>query len=129
MKMLLVLLVCCCPLFAEDNVAIAVRGVDILRENLKDPDSLVVEHIYINTKSDKTQMCIRYRAKNSYGGYGREIVKYTGGNLLAVDIFGCVYSTCTHVEDSWKWATKKGWIEITDEYLKAAAPAANAAAK
>jgi hypothetical protein len=114
---LLVLLVCCCPLFAQDNVAVALRGVDVLRENLKDPDSLVVEHIYINTKSDKPQMCIRYRAKNSYGGYGREIVKYKGGNLLAADFL----SSCVHVEDSWNWATKKGWIEITDDYMKAAA--------
>jgi hypothetical protein len=44
-KMALVLLVCCCPLFAQDNVAVAVRGVELLRNHVRDPDSMVIERI------------------------------------------------------------------------------------
>src|ERR1700674_1222336 len=81
-KMTLVLLVCCCPLFAEDNVAVAVRGVELLRNHVRDPDSLVIERIYVNSKSVKAPMCIRYRSRNGFGGYVKEMAEYRGGDDL-----------------------------------------------
>lgn len=115
-RLVLVLLVCCCPLFAADEVAMAVHAVKVLHDNAKDPDSLVVEKIYANSKSDKPQLCIRYRARNGYGGYEKEMAKYKG-DKLEPDVLG----GCFNIERKWDWATKKGWSDITDQYVKAAA--------
>lgn len=64
---------------AEDQAAQAAKAAAELRfqrahlaaitvkRSLKDPDSLKWEHIYTN--DDASVVCLRYRAKNSFGGY------------------------------------------------------------
>ncbi len=42
----------------------------LLRASLRDPDSLVIEDIY--SRVPATAVCMRYRAKNGFGGYVRE---------------------------------------------------------
>jgi hypothetical protein len=48
-----------------------------IKKELKDPDSLVVEKIFVNEKV--TVACMQYRAKNSFGGYNRETVVVVQG--------------------------------------------------
>ena len=125
-KMLLVMLVCCCPLFAQDNVAVAVRGVELLRNHLRDPNSLIIERIYVLSKSVKAPICIRYRSRNGFGGYVREMAEYKGGdNLDSEPEFSRCPGLLADVDQSVKdRAIKKGWVDITDEYLKVTMPAA-----
>jgi hypothetical protein len=123
-KMLLVLLVCCCPLFAQDNVAVAVRGVELIRGQMRDPDSLVIESVY--TKPDKKpdrppKMLFCYRAKNGFGGYGREMARIEDGRIRASLSDGCGTLGSHRI-------ARMGWVDITDEYLKVAMPAAKDAA-
>jgi hypothetical protein len=45
-------------------------AVHMLRSSLRDPDSLVLEHVY--SRIPVTAICIEYRAKNGFGGVNRE---------------------------------------------------------
>jgi hypothetical protein len=119
-KLALVVLLCAISASAEDEIANAQRGVALLREQMRDPDSLVIEHIYakMDHKPDHPQMCIVYRAKNGFGGYGREIAEYTGKRMEADA--GNAIGPCNGIERNWDRAVKKGWADITDKYKAAA---------
>ena len=49
-------------------------AVRLLRESLRDPDSLVLENVF--ARHPAYAICIRYRAKNGFGGYNREFVAF-----------------------------------------------------
>ncbi len=53
------------PLY-DDEIAIRVTAKDLIKKNLRDPDSF--ELIDVSPKTGKT-VSIRYRAKNGFGGY------------------------------------------------------------
>ena len=73
---------------AEDAATTAAKAADELRfmraqlaatrvkRSLKDPDSLQWEYIYTN--DDASVVCLRYRAKNSFGGYAIENTTLVG---------------------------------------------------
>lgn len=70
------LLVVCCSAFAQvDLVAVqrAVNAVPVLRSMMKDPDSFVLEGVYIEAGPKALpghyEICYAFRAHNSYGGY------------------------------------------------------------
>ena len=131
MKKIVLVLLVCCPLFGQANarvqqqsaadVGVALRGVDLLRDRIRDPDSLVIERVYAKTdhKPDQPQMCIRFRSRNGFGGYVRNMAEYEGGNSLDPNADEH-FSPCAGIEQNWNRAVKKGWADITDEYLKAA---------
>lgn len=107
--------------FGEDNLLIATQGVKLVRDNAKDPDSLVIERIFLKTdrKPDHPQMCIRFRARNAMGGFVREMAEYKGGtNLIPNADQG--FSPCNGIERRWDWMSKHGWVDLTDEYAKKA---------
>lgn len=105
--------------FGEDEVANAQRGAALLREKMRDPDSLVIEHVYakMDHKPDHPLMCIAYRAHNAFGGYSRQMAEYKGGDNVNSDA-GESISRCAGIERNWKRASKKGWADITAEYFK-----------
>ena len=49
----------------------AVSGVPVLRSAMKDPDSFVLEGVWLRppNKQGISDVCYSYRARNSYGGY------------------------------------------------------------
>ncbi len=59
---------------STDNYAAAMVAVRLLRESLRDPDSLVLENVF--ARRPAYAICIRYRAKNGFGGYNREFVAF-----------------------------------------------------
>lgn len=119
MKRLVLVLVCCCPMFAQNDVATAVRGVEALRSQMRDPDSLRVETVYIkpDKKADHpASLLFCYRAKNGLGGYTREMARIKNGTVYDVPD-GCALLNPRRL-------IKIGWVDITDEYLKVAAVSA-----
>lgn len=54
-----------------------VAVVKRLKQNLREPDSVVWEQIYAN--DDATTICITYRARNGFGGMNRESVVIANG--------------------------------------------------
>ncbi len=105
----------------KDEVANALRAVALLREAMRDPDSLVIEHVYalMSHKVDQPFLCIAYRGRNAFNGYDREIARYKGHELSAEgsDSFT---TSCGDILRGWNRAANHGWAEITDEYTKAA---------
>jgi len=102
---------------ASDEVRNAASGVELLRASLRDPDSMVVEHVYakMSHKPDHPLICIAYRAKNGFGGYGYDIAEYKGGRSLQVETIGKL-GWCGGIERNLDRAIKKGWSDITAEY-------------
>lgn len=76
---------------AEDQAAAAAKAADELRfqrahlaattvkRSLKEPDSLQWEYIYTN--DDASVVCLRYRARNSFGGYVIETTTLVGNTF------------------------------------------------
>jgi hypothetical protein len=60
-------------------------------------------------------MCIPYRSRNGFGGYTHNVAEYKGGNDFSMGF------RCAGIERNLDKALQKGWADITDEYLKAAA--------
>jgi len=114
MKVLAFLLIACFAV-AEDELPAAKRGVDLVRASAKDPDSLVIERIYAKTehKPGHPWLCIRYRAKNSLGGYVREMAQYKGSSIDRDTLGGCA-----SIESNWDRAVKRSWTDITEQYAK-----------
>jgi hypothetical protein len=104
---LVVLLFTACA-FGEDEVANAQRGVALLRDKMRDPDSLVIEHVYakMDHKPDHPLMCIGYRAKNAFGGYGRQMAEYKGGDSVNADA-GNSIGWCAGIERNWNRASRR----------------------
>ena len=120
---MLLIMVAVCRAFgtASDDVAGALRATELLRERMVDPDSLVIEHVYAKAdhKPDHPLMCIPYRSRNGFGGYSHGVAEYKGGNNLNA-AGGESMGWCLGIERNLDRAMKKGWIDLTDEYFKAA---------
>lgn len=56
-------------------------AIEQLRQTMRDPDSLVVESAGVT--EDATTVCIRYRARNVFGGYDEAIAIDTGGRIAS----------------------------------------------
>lgn len=97
----------------------ASHGVAVLRERMRDPDSLVIEHVYarMNHNPDHPLLCIAYRAHNGFGGYSNDIAEYRGGQDIHSETIGHL-GWCGGIERNLKTAIRKGWADITDEYVK-----------
>ena len=52
-----------------DQKEAAARAVAVIRKSVRDPDSLVVEQIFM--RNPPNVVCIAYRAKNGFGGVNR----------------------------------------------------------
>jgi hypothetical protein len=104
-----------------DEVQNALRGVALLRDTMRDPDSLVIEHVYarMSHKPDHPMLCISYRAHNGFGGYSHDVAEYKGGNNLNPGTLKGI-GWCTGIERNLDRLERKGWAEITEEYAKAA---------
>jgi hypothetical protein len=104
-----------------DEVENALHGVAALRDVMRDPDSLVIEHVYamMGHKPDHPMQCIVYRARNGFNGYDRTIAEYKGGKDINSDASNN-FSHCGGIQRWWDKAVKHGWAEITEEYAKAA---------
>jgi hypothetical protein len=123
MKTLAVVLALSCASFAaaSDEVATALHATDLLRAKMRDPDSLVIEHVYakVDHKPDHPLMCIPYRSHNAFGGYSHGVAEYKGGNNLNA-AGGESVGWCLGIERNLDKRLKKGWVDLTDEYFKAA---------
>lgn len=69
-------------------------------------------------KPDHPLMCIVYRARNAFNGYERQMAEYKGVDSVNADA-GNSIGWCAGIERNWNRAVKKGWADITNEYLKA----------
>ena len=123
MKTLLVVLVLlgCAFGAASDEVAAALHATELLRARMRDPDSLVIEHVYAKAdhKPDHPLMCIPYRSHNAFGGYTHNVAEYKGGeNVNAAGDQSIGW--CTGIERNLDKRLSKGWVDLTGEYLKAA---------
>ena len=105
----------------KEEVANALRAVTMLREVMRDPDSLVIEHIYalMNHKVDQPFLCIAYRGRNAFNGYDREIARYKG-HELSTDGSDAFTTSCSEILREWNRASNHGWVDLTDEYFQAA---------
>ena|SRR5438876_49952 len=105
----------------KDEVANALRAVALLRDVMRDPDSLVIEHVYalMSHKVDQPFVCIAYRARNGFSGYVREIARYKGHELSA-DEADRFTTSCGEILQVWNRASAHGWADLTDDYFKAA---------
>src|SRR5437773_12402678 len=100
MKNILILLMLLCTAISlakdetsftvADEISNATKAVTLLREQLREPDSLVVEHVYgaLSHKPDKPMICILYRARNGFNGYERDIAEYRGGDRIDASTLG-----------------------------------------
>lgn len=61
---------------AEDKrYAVAATAARLLRESMRDPESLKIDSLRVN--QDANIVCAEYRARNGFGGMNREIVVVT----------------------------------------------------
>ena len=102
-----------------DEVKNATDGVAALRAVMREPESLVVEHIYakMEHKVDRPVICISYRAKNGFGGFSAEIAEYKGGRSINPNM-GRGFGWCSGIERNLDRAMAKGWSDITPDYQK-----------
>jgi len=56
-----------------------VSVLKVIKKNLREPDSLVIETVLTNENA--TVVCAEYRAKNGFGGMTREFIVYANKNL------------------------------------------------
>lgn len=62
----------------KPEVAQAVRGSAALRDQMRDPDSFVIEKVFTMTNKKGVDItCFEYRSKNGFGGMNRETALYT----------------------------------------------------
>lgn len=94
-----------------DEVVIAKQGISLLHNNMKDPDSFRVEHVYakMQHKAGHPLQCIVYRSKNSFGGYVHNVAEYKGGDAMSMGFM------CSGIERNLKRALAKDWQDITEE--------------
>jgi hypothetical protein len=64
-------------------------------------------------------LCMPYRSKNGFGGYSHGVAEYKGGDDIGANAENSI-GWCSGIERNLKKALKKGWVDLTDEYLKAA---------
>jgi regulator of protease activity HflC (stomatin/prohibitin superfamily) len=63
----------------ERNFQFTVLLAKSIKEAARDPESLVWESILAN--DDTSLVCFRFRAKNGFGGFNREVATYANGKL------------------------------------------------
>lgn len=59
----------------ENRFQITVMAATVVKNSMRDPDSLVWENILANDEA--TVICMEYRARNGFGGMNREFVVMT----------------------------------------------------
>jgi hypothetical protein len=62
----------------NDRRYAATVAVALLRRNLRDPDSLAIDHVFARTA---TTICVAYRARNGFGGMNRGFAVVTPTTL------------------------------------------------
>ena len=68
------------------------RAKTILKQTLRDPDSLVVENVICRGKTQKGWMCdVIYRATNGFGGYVREKITLIMQYDMENSLYKCVF--------------------------------------
>jgi hypothetical protein len=62
----------------KPEVAQAVRGSVLLRDQMRDPDSFVIEKVFTMTNKKGVEItCFEYRSRNGFGGMNRDTALYT----------------------------------------------------
>jgi hypothetical protein len=62
----------------KPEVMQAVRGSVLLRDQMRDPDSFVIEKVFTMTNQKGVDItCFEYRSRNGFGGMNRESALYT----------------------------------------------------
>ena len=119
----------------DGEVPTALQAVTVLRQQLLDPDSLVIEHVFASLyhKPQHPQLCITHRAHNSVGGYAYHVAEYTGGIHLNLEAENMFAGRCADMfgGSQNRWFTpaqleRARWAEITDQYRKAVDKPTNA---
>jgi hypothetical protein len=97
----------------KPEVAQAVRGSVLLRDQMRDPDSFVIEKVFTMTNKKGVDItCFEYRSRNGYGGMNRERVLYTEyKGKPHVDMSG-LGGSCAVTKDH-------PYVEITKEFHEA----------
>ena len=62
---------------SEDRFRLVAAMAQEIKGMMRDPDSIIFESTLSN--EDATVICIRYRAKNGFGGMNREVMAYANG--------------------------------------------------
>jgi hypothetical protein len=95
---------------AKPEVAQAVRGSVLLRDQMRDPDSFVIEKVFTMTNKKGVDItCFEYRSKNGYGGMSRESALYTEyKGKPRIDTSG-IDGSCAVTKDH-------PYVEITKEF-------------
>jgi hypothetical protein len=63
----------------QPEVAQAVRGSVLLRNQMRNPDSFVIERVFtLKNKKGAEITCFEYRSRNGFGGMDRVTALYTG---------------------------------------------------
>ncbi len=99
------------------EVSFALKAIELLRNRMRNPDSLVIEHVYAR-KTGKPLLCIPYRAHNAFGGFTNDIAEYKGGDSISTSGLESI-GWCAGIERNWNRAVKKGWVDISQDYFRA----------
>lgn len=97
----------------KPEVAQAVRGSVLLRDQMRDPDRFVIEKVFtMANKKGVDITCFEYRSRNGYGGMNRESALYTEyKGKPHVDTSG-LGGSCAVTKDH-------PYVEITKEFHEA----------
>ena len=118
-KMVLVMLVCCCPLFAQDAITVkAIEGAKLLHSAARDPDSFKIGRAWI-MRSEKygDAICYDYYARNGFGGMNHSGADYAPHTKK--DVVNGKYILDAEADQSFEFASRCGERAIKhDAFLK-----------
>jgi hypothetical protein len=78
------------PMHAQNAIQRAASGVQTLRSMMKDPDSFILESVFLTKeKNGYLRVCYFFRSRNSFGGYtGTEEAALGGKGVVIMDWSG-----------------------------------------
>jgi hypothetical protein len=96
------------------EVAQAVRGSVLLRDQMRDPDSFVIEKVFtLKNKKGVEITCFEYRSKNGFGGMNRDTALY-------MEYKGKPHVDMSGLGGSWAVTKNHPYVDITKEFREAA---------
>ncbi len=95
------------------EVAQAVRGSAVLHDQMRDPDSFVIEKVFTMTNQKGVDItCFEYRSRNGFGGMNRESALYT-------EYKGKPHVDMSGLGGSCAVTKNHSYVEITKEFREA----------
>ena len=100
----------------KPEVAQALRGAVALQDTMRDPDSFVIEKVFILTnKKGYQSTCYEYRSRNGFGGMNRDAATYTEYKGKAKVSPNSLWGPkCTDIEKG-----RLPFVDITSEFQEA----------